>query len=132
MCLNISTELFSGCGPATAAQPSSDPRSYPRESTEPVLADLLTRFAQDEFRHATALADVLKQRVWREPSAADEVVRAAAHFSHYGEHVVNRVPTATAGDFRAVLAFSRRVEGVCGRSVQSYLASRVEAPVHPA
>src|SRR5699024_4183249 len=54
-----------------------------RQTTEPVLRELLGYMARDEFRHSASAGDVLKQRVDRDPSVASQVLAAAEHFRHY-------------------------------------------------
>ncbi len=97
-----------------------------QETRETVLSDLLQRFAQDEFRHANGVTDVLKKRLAMGRDEQTDVLAAAARFSHYGEDVVDTVPTSADRDLQAVLAFSLRIEDVCGRSLVSQLAHEIE------
>jgi hypothetical protein len=91
------------------------------EAREPVLRDLLKAFSRDEFRHAQAIADVLQRRLQRQPEGVEDALRAALHFSHYGKAAVEVVPTADEHDLPAIMAFNRRVEQVCGRSLVEYM-----------
>ena len=94
-----------------------------REAAEPVLRRLLIEFARDEFRHAEAVGDVLRRRTREGTAVATQVLEAAEQFTHYGADVVETVPTAETPAFQAVLAFSRRLAGICGSSMVDHLAS---------
>jgi len=84
-----------------------------RRTREPVLRQLLTYMARDEFRHAASAGDVLKKRIDADPGAATEVLAAAQQFRHYGSDVVS-VPVAEENDFEAVLAMNRKIRHLCG------------------
>ena len=92
-----------------------------REVEEPVLRTILDAFARDEFRHTQGIADVLERRVRRDPSLSERVLEAAARFRHYGNDAVEAVPTAEETDLTAIMAFSQRVEQVCGRSLVEFM-----------
>jgi len=91
-----------------------------RQTREPVLRQLLTHMARDEFRHAASAGDVLKKRIDADPGAAAQVLAAAEHFRHYGSDVVD-VPVAEDNDFEAVLAMNRKIRHLCGLAPTDHL-----------
>lgn len=95
---------------------------FARRTNEPVLRELLGYMARDEFRHAAAAGDVLRQRVTRDPAQAERVLEAAKHFRHYGSDVVD-VPVAEANDFEAIMAMNRKIRWICGLAVTEHLES---------
>ena len=97
-----------------------------RETHEPVLGELLDHMARDEFRHAAAGADLLAKRVRLDPGAADEILRAARSFRHYGSDVVD-VPLATANDFQAIAAMNRMIRQACGVSPTQHMQEGLDA-----
>lgn len=102
---------------------------FARRTREPVLRELLGYMSRDEFRHAAAAGDVLRQRVARDPSESARVLEAARHFRHYGSDVVE-VPVAEENDFEAIMAMNRKIRWICGLAVTEHLES--EAEVEPA
>lgn len=97
-----------------------------RETKEPVLAELLERISRDEFRHAAAGADLLAKRVRGDSGVADQVLRAAQDFRHYGADVVD-VPVATANDFEAIAAMNRLIRKACGVSPTQHIQGALDA-----
>lgn len=97
-----------------------------RETKEAVLSALLERIASDEFRHASAGADLLAKRVRQDPAVADEILNAAQNFRHYGADVVD-VPVATANDFEAIAAMNRLIRQVCGVSPTQHIQGAQDA-----
>ena len=97
-----------------------------RETKEPVLAELLKLIASDEFRHASAGADLLAKRVRADPTVADEILEAASNFRHYGADVVD-VPVATENDFEAIAAMNRLIRQACGVSPTQHLQGAFDA-----
>ena len=97
-----------------------------RETREPVLAALLERIASDEFRHASAGADLLAKRVRLDPAVADAILLAAQNFRHYGADVVD-VPVAAANDFEAIAAMNRLIRRACGVSPTQHLQGAFDA-----
>ncbi len=96
-----------------------------RETREPVLAELLKLIASDEFRHASAGADLLAKRVRADPTVADEILEAASNFRHYGADVVD-VPVATANDFEAIAAMNRLIRQACGVSPSQHIQGAID------
>ena len=97
-----------------------------RETGEPVLRELLDHMARDEFRHAAAGADLLAKRVRLDTRAADEILRAAKSFRHYGSDVVD-VPLAAANDFEAIAAMNRMIRQACGVSPTQHIPEGLDA-----
>lgn len=97
-----------------------------RRTREPVLHELLGYMSRDEFRHAAAAGDVLRQRVTRDPADVERVLDAARHFRHYGSDVVE-VPVAEANDFEAIMAMNRKIRWICGLAVTEHLESEEDA-----
>jgi hypothetical protein len=95
-------------------------QSLSRRAREPVLRELLTAMARDEFRHSAAAGDLLRKRVKADPSVVERILAAAESFRHYGSDVVE-VPVAERNDFQAVLAINRKVRQVCGIAPTEHL-----------
>ncbi|MBA3579526.1 MAG: ferritin-like domain-containing protein [Gemmatimonadaceae bacterium] len=97
-----------------------------RDTKEPVLAELLERIARDEFRHASAGADLLAKRVRQDPAVAEEILEAAQNFRHYGADIVT-VPVAAENDFEAIAAMNRLIRQACGVSPTQHLQGAFDA-----
>ena len=95
-----------------------------RRTREPVLRDLLSYMARDEFRHSASAGDVLKQRIDRDPTLTDQVLEAAEHFRHYGSDVVE-VPVAEENDFEAIMAVNRKIRLLCGLAPTDHLKESI-------
>jgi hypothetical protein len=95
-----------------------------RRTREPVLRELLTYMARDEFRHSASAGDVLKKRIDRDPSLADQVLAAAERFRHYGSDVVD-VPVAEENDFEAIMAVNRKIRLLCGLAPTDHLKESI-------
>ena len=91
-----------------------------RRSREPVLQRLLAHMSRDEFRHAASAGDLLRQRVARDPTAAERILAAAERFRHYGSDAVD-VPVAEDHDLEAIAAMNRKVRAVCGMAPVEHL-----------
>ena len=79
-----------------------------------VLADLLSRIAADEVRHAQSASDLIAKRIEADSSLIPQVLDAALHFHHFGEQAIGAVPIAQPGDPIAIQTFAKRVERLCG------------------
>ena len=79
-----------------------------------VLADLLSRIAADEVRHAQSASDLIAKRIAADPSVIPQVLDAALDFHHFGEQAIGTVPVAQPGDAIAIQTFAKRVERLCG------------------
>jgi hypothetical protein len=95
-----------------------------RNTREPVLRELLSYMARDEFRHSASAGDVLKKRIDRDPAIAAQVLAAAEHFRHYGSDVVN-VPVAEENDFEAIMAVNRKIRLLCGLAPTEHLKESI-------
>lgn len=95
-----------------------------RKTREPVLRELLSYMARDEFRHSASAGDVLKKQIDRDPAVADHVLAAAEHFRHYGSDVVD-VPVAEENDFEAIMAVNRKIRLLCGLAPTEHLKESI-------
>src|SRR5688572_6408087 len=95
-----------------------------RQTTEPVLRELLGYMARDEFRHSASAGDVLKKWIDRDPAVASQVLAAAEHFRHYGSDVVD-VPVAEENDFEAIMAVNRKIRLLCGLAPTEHLKESI-------
>lgn len=91
-----------------------------RRTREPVLKNLLSRMARDEFRHSASAGDLLAERVRADPTATSRILAAAERFRHYGSAVVD-VPVAETNDFDSILVMNRKVRQVCGLAPTDHL-----------
>lgn len=89
-------------------------RRLGEQSEEPVLADLLSRIADDEVRHAQSASDLIARRIAVDRSLIPLVLNAALDFRHFGEQAIGAVPVAQPGDPIAIQTFARRIERLCG------------------
>lgn len=96
-------------------------RRVGQQTREPVLAQLLAFIAADEVRHAQSASDLIAKRVAADPTVVARVLRAAAHFRHFGERAVGDVPVAMPGDPVAIGTFARRIERLCGVRLVDHL-----------
>ncbi|HKW47829.1 MAG TPA: hypothetical protein VJN70_10300, partial [Gemmatimonadaceae bacterium] len=96
------------------------------QAQEPQLRVLLALIAADEVRHAQAASDLIAKRLAAKPELAPNVLRAAAHFRHYGEEAVGQVPTAMEGDDVAIRTFATRIERLCGMRIVDHLKIELE------
>jgi hypothetical protein len=96
---------------------------------EPVLQAMLARFAGEEVRHSELACHLLRRRVERDPDIADRIVEMASKVRHVGSYVLPHVSPAKDDNVKTLIEFSRRIEGLTGRSLTSaLLAARREAP----
>ena len=101
-------------------------RRLGEQALEPQLRVLLAFIAADEVRHAQAAADLIAQRIAANPELSHNVLRAAAHFHHYGEQAVGQVPIAMEGDDVAIRTFATRIERLCGMRIVDHLKVELE------
>jgi len=73
-------------------------RRLGEQTTEPVLADMLSRISADEVRHAQSASDLIEQ-------------------------AVGTVPVAQPGDPIAIQTFARRIERLCGVRLVDHIKS---------
>ena len=91
------------------------------QTVEPVLAELLGLIAADEVRHAQNASDLIAKRIDADAAVIPRVLRAAAHFRHFGERAVADVPVAMPGDPIAIATFAKRIERLCGMRLVDHL-----------
>ena len=89
-------------------------RRLGEQAEDHVLADLLSRIADDEVRHAQSASDLIAKRIDADPSVIPQVLDAALHFHHFGEEAIGAVPVAQPGDPIAIQTFAKRIERLCG------------------
>lgn len=89
-------------------------RRLGEQAEDHVLADLLSRIAADEVRHAQSASDLIAKRVAANPSVIPQVLDAALDFHHFGEQAIGAVPIAQPGDPIAIQTFAKRIERLCG------------------
>jgi hypothetical protein len=100
-------------------------RRLGEQSEEPVLADLLSRIAADEVRHAQSASDLIAKRIAADPSVIPSVLNAAVDFHHFGEQAIGAVPVAQPGDPIAIQTFARRIERLCGTRLVDHIKQRI-------
>lgn len=98
-------------------------RRLGEQSTEPVLAGLLSRISSDEARHAQSASDLIAKRIRADAGIVPRVLDAATHFHHFGEQAVGSVPVAQPGDAIAIQTFARRIERLCGVRLVDHIKS---------
>src|SRR6185503_10083451 len=84
-------------------------RRLGEQAEDNVLADLLSRIADDEVRHAQSASDLIAKRIAASPSVIPQVLDAALDFHHFGEEAIGRVPVAQPGDAIAIQTFAKRI-----------------------
>jgi hypothetical protein len=89
-------------------------RRLGEQAEDYVLADLLSRIAADEIRHAQSASDLIAKRIEADPALIPQVLDAALDFHHFGEEAIGAVPIAQPGDPIAIQTFAKRIERLCG------------------
>ncbi len=89
-------------------------RRLGEQTEDHVLADLLSRIAADEVRHAQSASDLIAKRIAADASVIPQVLDAALDFHHFGEQAIGAVPVAQPGDPIAIQTFAKRIERLCG------------------
>jgi hypothetical protein len=89
-------------------------RRLGEQAEDHVLADLLSRIAADEVRHAQSASDLIAKRIAADPALIPQVLDAALDFHHFGERAIGTVPVAQPGDPIAIQTFAKRIERLCG------------------
>jgi hypothetical protein len=89
-------------------------RRLGEQAEDHVLADLLSRIAADEVRHAQSASDLIAKRIAADPTVIPQVLDAALDFHHFGEQAIGAVPIAQPGDPIAIQTFAKRIERLCG------------------
>jgi hypothetical protein len=99
-------------------------RRLGEQSEDHVLADLLSRIASDEVRHAQSASDLIAKRIAADPAAISQVLDAALDFHHFGEQAIGTVPVAQPGDAIAIQTFAKRIERLCGIRLVDHIKNR--------
>ncbi len=99
-------------------------RRLGEQAEDEVLADLLSRIAADEVRHAQSASDLIAKRIAADPSLIPLVLDAALDFHHFGEQVVGHVPVAQPGDSIAIQTFAKRIERLCGIRLVDHIKTK--------
>jgi hypothetical protein len=89
-------------------------RRLGEQAEDNVLADLLSRIADDEVRHAQSASDLIAKRIVADAAVIPQVLDAALDFHHFGEEAIGVVPIAQPGDPIAIQTFAKRIERLCG------------------
>ena len=89
-------------------------RRLGEQAEDHVLAELLSRIAADEVRHAQSASDLIAKRIAADPTVIPQVLDAALDFHHFGEQAIGAVPVAQPGDPIAIQTFAKRIERLCG------------------
>lgn len=99
-------------------------RRLGEQSEDHVLADLLSRIAADEVRHAQSASDLIAKRIAADPATIPQVLDAALDFHHFGEQAIGTVPVAQPGDAIAIQTFAKRIERLCGIRLVDHIKKR--------
>jgi hypothetical protein len=99
-------------------------RRLGEQAEEKVLADLLSKIAADEVRHAQSASDLIAKRIAADPSLIPRVLDAALDFHHFGEQAIGTVPIAQPGDSIAIQTFAKRIERLCGIRLVDHIKTK--------
>lgn len=91
-----------------------------RQAPEPVLRQIASFIAKDEFRHTQFAYDLIDARLKQSPESRDRVLGAALAFRHVGSDVVERVPISEKNDLAAILTLNKRLQRLCGVSASEF------------
>lgn len=91
-------------------------------TSEPVIREILPRFAAEETVHSQFAFDLLAARVKRDPRVRRRVVRHARAFRHVGAYVIDVVSPAGPDNVRTIQAFNRKFERLLGTPLSDFLA----------
>lgn len=82
---------------------------------EPVLREMMTRFAREERVHSEFAAALLRRMVARNPALAARVEEAALGFTHVGRYVLPELSPARADNVALIQRFNRAIAEISGR-----------------
>jgi hypothetical protein len=99
-------------------------RRLGEQAEDEVLADLLSKIAADEVRHAQSASDLIAKRIGADPSVIPAVLDAALDFHHFGEQAIGVVPVAQPGDAIAIQTFAKRIERLCGIRLVDHIKTK--------
>jgi hypothetical protein len=98
-----------------------------RQAKEPVLAQINTLIAKDEFRHTQFAFDLLAPRVRNEVKARDRCLNAGLHFRHIGADAVMTVPISEKNDLQAILTLDQKMHRLCGIGLSEFAKAGMHA-----
>jgi hypothetical protein len=98
-----------------------------RQVKEPVLRQITSSIAKDEFRHTQFAFDLLESRVRQGAEARDRCLEAASHFRHLGADVVGSVPVSEKNDLQAILTLDQKIHRLCGMGLTEFAKEGMHA-----
>ena len=99
-------------------------RRLGEQAEDDVLADLLSKIAADEVRHAQSASDLIAKRIAADPAIIPRVLDAALDFHHFGEEAIGSVPIAQPGDSIAIQTFAKRIERLSGVRLVDHIKTK--------
>jgi hypothetical protein len=97
------------------------------QASEPVLRQITSFIAKDEFRHTQFAYDLLEPRVRGNEEAVQRVLEVAANFRHVGADVVARVPVSSKNDLQAILTLDKKMHRLTGISISEFSQRDIHA-----
>jgi len=107
--------------PANLAACLGDRGGAAQQAADPVLAQLTHYIARDEFQHTKISQDLLGQRIEAGLVDPEDVLQAAADFSHYGTSAVDEVPVFQRNDLQAIKSYMKKVRDLTGTRLVDHL-----------
>lgn len=98
-----------------------------RQAQEPVLRQIASCIAKDEFRHTQFAYDLLEPRIRNHEKAREQVLKAGLNFRHVGADVVPQVPISLKNDFQAILTLDKKIHRLCGTSISEFSRKEMHA-----
>ena len=98
-----------------------------RQAKEPVLQQIASFIAKDEFRHTQFAFELLEPRVRDDRTARDQVLAAGLNFRHVGADVVAEVPVSEKNDLQAILTLNKKLQRLCGVSLTEFAKGELHA-----
>jgi hypothetical protein len=98
-----------------------------RQAREPVLAQINTLIAKDEFRHTQFAFDLLEPRVRNDVKVRDRCLNAGLNFRHIGADAVTTVPISEKNDLQAILTLDQKMHRLCGIGLSEFAKAGMHA-----
>lgn len=98
-----------------------------RQAKEPVLQQIASSIAKDEFRHTQFAYDLLEPRIRHNEDARLRVLETGANFRHVGADVVPQVPISQKNDLQAILTLDKKMHRLCGTSISEFSKKGIHA-----
>ena len=98
-----------------------------RQAKEPVLQQITSCIAKDEFRHTQFAYDLLEPRVRNDEDARRRVLETGVNFRHVGDDVVPAVPVSHKNDIQAILTLDKKMHRLCGVSISEFSQKGIHA-----